>query len=276
MILGLFTTSLGKSSAGQNKDAQTAGGQAAVLEPPAVAGAAPQSTTKPASATTAAAPADASQAAAPKACPQCGSTEPWGISSWCPNCFYHPRLGQMAASLPTPDPEVRQFLPGHVEQQESYLAVLKIIPLWIHVLWIGVIGCFALSAVEMLKLPKFGYERAVFTLVQASLGILAAGAAHVMTFLIAMPSLEKHGPFDLFMKPYDFWRVTKRNLPKGAWRIWMFVWGLTLAFTALVLIGGIRYSAMFETKSGKKKSTWYQTSQFVPGEQRPLHSARMV
>ena len=53
-------------------------------------------------------------------------------------------------------------------------------------------------------------------LVQASLGIIAAAAAHVMTFFIAMPSMEKHGPFDLLMKPFDFWRFTIRRLPTGA------------------------------------------------------------
>src|SRR5262249_23517906 len=150
------------------------------------------STTKPASGATSPAAAEAQPAA--KACPQCGSTEPWGMSSWCPSCFYHPRLGQiqMVAAPPPPDPEVRQFLPGHVEQQESYIAVLKTVPLWIHVLWIGVIGCFLLSALASFRLPKFGYERAVWTLIQAGLGIVAACTAHLMTFFIAMPSLEKH------------------------------------------------------------------------------------
>jgi hypothetical protein len=277
MILGLFATSLGNGSTGNDNSEPSTRGQSAVLESPAATGpnsgapsqsalAALQAAAKTATAATL---ADASKQDA-KACPQCGSTQPWGISSWCPNCFYHPRLGQMAGSLPTPDPEVRQFLPGHVQQQESYIAVLKTIPLWIHVLWIGVVGVLALSALETLKLPKFGYERAVWTVVQASLGIIAAGTAHVMTFFIAMPSMEKHGPFDLLMKPFDFWRFTIRRLPSGAWRLWMFAWGLTAAFSALVLIGGIRYSAMFETKSTKKKGTWYQTSQLAPAERRAI------
>jgi hypothetical protein len=278
MILGLFATALGKGSAAEAKSAPSTSGQAAVLESPAASdsnsGAPSQSALAAlqAAAKTASAAAPAADPSKPeaKACPQCGSTEPWGISSWCPNCFYHPRLGQMAASLPQPDPEVRQFLPGHVAQQESYLEVLKTIPMWIHVLWIGLVGCVVLSAVATLKLPKFGYERAVWTVVQASLGIIVAGTAHVMTFFIAMPSSEKHGPFDLFMKPLDFWRFTKRRLPTGAWRIWMFAWGMTAAFLALVLIGGIRYSAMFETKSTKKKGTWYQTSQIAPGERQAI------
>jgi hypothetical protein len=179
-------------------------------------------------------------------------------------------MGQMVATPPLPDPEVRQFLPGHVAQQESYAALLKTIPFWIHVLWIGVIGFLALSALATLRLPKFGYERAMWTLTQVSLGLMAAAAAHVMTFFIAIPSSEKHGPFDLLIKPLDFWRFTMRRLPSGAWRLWMFAWGLTAAFSALILIGGIRYSTMFETKSTKKKSTWYQTSQIVPAERQAI------
>jgi hypothetical protein len=52
----------------------------------------------------------------------------------------------------------------------------------------------------------------------------------------------------------------------------MFAWGLTAVFSALVLIGGVNYSAIFETKSTKKKSTWYQTSQMAPTE-RQVRSA---
>jgi hypothetical protein len=264
MILGLFTASLGQGSAAKNASERTESGETAVLEPPAASpvSASPSAASMTAPAGAAPPAADGSQPAA-KACPQCGSTEPWGVSSWCPNCFYHPRLGTAVAAPPPPDPEVRQFLPGHVAQQESYLAVLQTIPLWIHVLWLGVVGVFVLSVFETLKLPKFGYSRAVWTVVQATLGILAALAAHVITFFSAIPSMEKHGPFDLFMKPFDFWRTMKRKLPSGAWRIWMFAWGVTAAFTAIVLIGGIRYSAIFEAKS-KKKDGWIKTSQIVP------------
>src|SRR5580698_10789149 len=122
MLVGLFTNVLNKSRGGQSEAGQNESGPGvAVLEPPAE----PSARTSQAPATPAAAapitPTTTSGEAKPERqpCPQCGSTEPWGISSWCPNCFYHPRLGQMAASLPQPDPEVRQFLPGHVADRKS-------------------------------------------------------------------------------------------------------------------------------------------------------------
>jgi hypothetical protein len=272
MIVGLFTSVLGKRSAEENKGgAPSDGGHVAVLDPPAASPApaaqpvsvAQQTPIKVAPGPNATPPADGSKPE-PKACPQCGSTEPWGISSWCPNCFYHPRMGSVVITTPLPDPEVRHLAPGHSHQPATYAAMFQSIPLWAHPLWIGVISIFLLSVYMGLKLPKFGYERALWTLVEAGLGLTAAGTAHVLVFFKTIPNTDKYGPFDLLVKPLDFWRYAAHKLPSGAWRLWMFAWGLTAALSALVLIGGINYSAMFETKSTKKKSTWYQTSQMAP------------
>jgi hypothetical protein len=265
MICGLFTTILGKSGAGENASASSDGGTAmAVLEPPAAsASAVPPAPAAPQAPSKAPATTDAAKPAV-KACPQCGSTEPWGISSWCPNCFYHPRMGQMAAAAPPPDPEVRHLQPGYSHKSESYAELLKSLPLWGHMLWVGTVSIFALSVFMSFKLPQFGPQRAVWTLVQASLGLIAAGTAHVLVFFDAVPVTDKYGPFDLFLKPLDFWRYAIRKLPSKPWRLWMFAWGLTAVLSALVLIGGIRYSVIFETKSTVKKSTWYATPEFMP------------
>jgi hypothetical protein len=276
MIVGLFTSVLGKSSGGKNQSTPSDGGHVAVLDPPAPSPAPAAQPAPVAQHTPAKAAAGAKSATPqgdgpkpePKACPQCGSTEPWGISSWCPNCFYHPRMGSVVITTPAPDPEVRHLAPGHSHQPASYAAMFQSIPLWAHPLWIGVISIFLLSVYMGLKLPKFGYERALWTLVQAGLGLTAAATAHVLVFFKTIPNTDKYGPFDLLMKPLDFWRYAAHKLPSGAWRLWMFAWGLTAAFSALVLIGGVNYSAIFETKSTKKKSTWYQTSQMAPTERR--------
>jgi hypothetical protein len=260
MIAGLFATTFGKGAANETtsgSDTQTEGQSAtAVIEPPAST--APQT-----------AQAAAADPAKPdvKACPQCGSTEPWGISSWCPNCFYHPRMGQMMVAPPPPDPEVRHFMPGHSAAPDSYADMLKAIPAWVHPLWMGVVAIFAMSAMMSLKMP-LGYERAVWTLAQAGIGFIAAGAMHVLVFFKAVPNTDKYGPFDLFLKPLDFWRYAIHKLPTGAWRLWIFAWGLTATLSALVLIGGVNYASIFETKSTKKKSIWYQTPQVAPGERR--------
>jgi hypothetical protein len=278
MLAGLFTSVLEKSGLGQAQggkgtgEPSGSGPAVAVLEPPKAPsaptptgpGVAPASLVKPTTSAGGNTSETGSQPAEVKACPQCGSTAPWGISSWCPNCFYHPRMGMPAPAALRPEPT-----PGAVGEVEpdSFLGALLALPQWAHVLWLGVVAVFVFSVFEATSLPKDSLQRAVWTIVQASLGIIAAGTAHVLVFFQAIPNTDKYGPFDLLFKPFDFWRYAIRRLPAKAWRLWMFCWGLTAAFSALVLIGGVRYSAIFETKS-KKKSTWYQSSQFVPSESR--------
>jgi hypothetical protein len=274
MFCGLFTSVLGKNAAEANKTNQSGSGNAAaVMDPPTAplaSAVALPSPPKPASSTaTGTTSADASKPEA-KACPKCGSTEPWGISSWCPNCFYHPRLGEVVITAPPPDPEVRHLAAGHSQRPEAYAEVLKSVPLWIHMLWVGVVGIFVMSVFMTLKLPKTGYERALWTLAQAGIGLIAAAVAHVLVFFKAIPATDKYGPFDLFVKPLDFWRYALHKMPTGAWRLWLFAWGLTAALSAIVLIGGINYSSIFETKSTKKKSKWYQTSQVLLTERGTL------
>lgn len=268
MLAGLFTNVLKKSSsessaAGQNES----GAGVAVLEPPAAPAVSPEPAKPAAQAGTA--PSTAGETKPERQpCPQCGSTEPWGVSSWCPNCFYHPRLGlpiKPMAPAAAVDHEVE-----HAAHAESYAAVLKSVPLWTHVLWVGVVAVFGISVLMSITLPKFGPQRATWTVLQALIGLVAAGTAHVLVFFNAIPNTDKYGPFDLLFKPLDFWRYAINKLPAKAWRLWLFAWGLTASFSALVLIGGIRYGALFETKSKTKKSTWYQTSQFVPAERRAI------
>jgi hypothetical protein len=267
MLAGLFTSVLAKSGFKLAEDTkgtgETSGSESAVavLEPPAAPAAqTPSGAAKPA-------PASASATQSPsstrQACPQCGSTEPWGISSWCPNCFYHPRMGMPAPAALAPEPE-----PGSVAgEADSFLGALLALPQWAHVLWLGIVAIFAYSVFEGSYLPKDSLQRALWTIIQTSIGIIAAGTAHVLVFFQAVPNTDKYGPFDLLFKPFDFWRYAIHKLPAKAWRLWMFCWGLTAAFSALVLIGGVRYSAMFETKS-KKTGSWYKSSQFVPTESR--------
>ena len=269
MLVGLFTNVLNKSRGGQSEAGQNESGPGvAVLEPPAEPSApASQAPAKPAAAATTTTTPGGEAKPERQPCPQCGSTEPWGISSWCPNCFYHPRLG-----LPiTPVAPAGSGQAGleHGPRAESYMTVLKSLPLWTHVLWVGVMAVFVMSVYVSLTLPKFGPSRAVWTILQTVIGLIAAGTAHVLVFFYAIPNTDKYGPFDIFLKPLDFWRYAIRKMPAKAWRLWLFVWGLTASISALVLIGGVRYSAVFDTKS-KKKSTWYQTSQFVPGERRAI------
>jgi hypothetical protein len=185
--------------------------------------------------------APAKQAASAPACPQCGSTEPRGLASWCPQCFYHPKLG--SALVSDPAPEIGQH---EQASPDTYLGMLKAMPVWVHGLWIGIVVIFIISVAATLLLPPEGPYRMTWTITQAALGLVAAGCAHVIVFLATIPHSDRYGPFDIAMKPLEVWKRTIHKLPADAWRLWQAAWGLTAAFCALTLIGGVPYSAVFE------------------------------
>jgi hypothetical protein len=181
------------------------------------------------------------QAASGKACPKCGSTEPWGLASWCPQCFYYPKLG--SANLPAPEAEAEG---NHQAAPDTYLGMLKSMPQWVHGLWMGLTVVFLVSVAATLLLPVEGPYRCAWTLAQAGLGIAAAACAHVIVFLTTIPHTDRFGPFDIALKPLEIWKPTIRKLPADAWRLWQASWGIAAAFCALTLIGGVPYSAVFE------------------------------
>jgi len=145
--------------------------------------------------------------------------------------------------VPQPEPETdsrQQSAP------DTYLGMLKALPVWVHGLWIGIVVIFIISAAATLLLPAEGPYRMTWTLTQAGLGIVAAGCAHVIVFLATIPHTDRYGPFDIAMKPLEVWKRTIHKLPADAWRLWQAAWGLTAAFCALTMIGGVPYSAVFE------------------------------
>jgi hypothetical protein len=178
-----------------------------------------------------------------KTCPQCGVTENWGLASWCPSCFYYPKLGAAAAATTTPAPETSE---AHQPVPDTYLGVLKAMPVWMHGLWIGIVVIFIISVTATLLLPESGPYRYMWTIVQTLLGLIAAGSAHVVVFLATIPHTDRYGPFDIFLKPIEVWKRTINKLPTDTGRLWQAAWGITAAFCALTLIGGIPYGAVFE------------------------------
>jgi hypothetical protein len=51
---------------------------------------------------------------------------------------------------------------------------------------------------------------------------------------------------DAVIHPVETWKPTIQELPHTARRIWLGVWGVTCAICAVIVIGGIRYSALVD------------------------------
>lgn len=173
-------------------------------------------------------------------CPQCGSKESWGVSPWCPTCFYHPKMGSVVEHAP---PTEQQAAPSTAD---TYLGMLQAVPNWARILYAGVIAIFVTTLTAAVALPADGPYRLIWTVVQAVVGVVAVGVAQVTVFLSTVPNSDRYGPFDVVLKPCEIWKSTIRDLPADAWRLWQVAWGLTATMSSLVLIGGIRYSAVFE------------------------------
>jgi hypothetical protein len=173
-------------------------------------------------------------------CPQCGSKESWGVSPWCPNCFYHPKMGSVIEHAP---PAAPQAAPTAAD---TYLGMLQAVPNWARILYAGVIAIFVATLTAAVALPADGPSRLIWTIAEAVVGVVAVGVAQVTVFLSTVPNSDRYGPFDVVLKPCEIWKSTIRDLPADAWRLWQVAWGLTASLSSLVLIGGIRYSAVFE------------------------------
>jgi hypothetical protein len=189
----------------------------------------------------------AKRAAVPKpgeACPDCGSKTPWGGQTWCPDCGYYPRLNTRLA------PEVSSP-PAENPQPAGLLAAT---PQWAWALGGGVLAIAALSAVVGQSLPEEGSARMWWSLGQVAVCVIALGVAHGSAFVKALAFSTKFGPFDFLMKPIGIWQPALRELPEGAWRLWCGSWGLAGIASALVLVGGLRYSALFDDWGFKQRA----------------------
>lgn len=174
-----------------------------------------------------------------EACPNCGSSERWGLSPWCPHCFYYPKLD--AVMIPEGETDAL-YDSAHDRNPADFDSV----PMWARILGAGVMVIFLASMAAAVLLPAEDPIREYWTLTQAGLGLLAAGMAHILAFLNAVPQTDRFEPFDIVVHPFEVWGPTVVGLPKRAWRLWQAVWGLTAALWALTLIGGVQYSAIFE------------------------------
>lgn len=173
-------------------------------------------------------------------CPRCGTAVDWNDTEWCLQCGYFPRYeGEIEPSAAPRDP-VKAGLPW--EEDVSF----RLAP-WAVVLATGVFGIFVASGYIGYAYSANAHFRAWWTLSQIFTGTAAVTIAHFTAFFFAsIVNGEKVGVMDWLMKPIYIWFSTFTVLPKRAWSVWLAGWGMTSVFAAMALIGGVRYSAIFD------------------------------
>lgn len=172
-------------------------------------------------------------------CPECGSVEPWGEASWCPNCGYYPVLNRAVESANE----------GSAIAEEEERVVdhwWEAVPEWVWPLIIGGVGIVVASLIGRLMLNHRPGILAIWGGVQIITGYAIFFTAHLGAYMTASAKDTTLGPFDVFMKPREIWRYTIAKLPDTSRRVYCGAWGLTAAMAAKALLGGLDLSSITE------------------------------
>lgn len=188
---------------------------------------------------TPATPATSSPAQPAAGCPKCGNLDSWGTASWCPQCGYYPRLGTCVA----PDASTGAAREGEAAPS-TYLEALSRLPKWAYVLAAGVVAIFVESVAARVVTPDDSLARSLWSLAQLAIGGGTFIVMHTYAFLRAGMKSDRLNYFDIIIHPIDVWRPSFQELPVSARRIWAGTWGFMAAVCAMLIIGGIRYSAL--------------------------------
>lgn len=178
-------------------------------------------------------------------CPRCHTTQPWGESSWCPNCAYYPVVdgatggsSSWADALPEPDAPEEEF---------DDRGALQSIPLWFWGMLGGVVAITAFSVAVRLMLPDEDSPRGLIALIQLSIGLISMLTAHIVASKNALQNDRRLNLNDVALAWFNIWQPTIAKLPETCRRVQAMAWGGFAVLTAVTVIGGIDYSAPFRT-----------------------------
>jgi hypothetical protein len=169
-------------------------------------------------------------------CPHCGDTRPWGLASWCPRCGYYPAIGKCVAV--TPEDETAQSTEAP--------PLWTLIPAWGWVLGGGVVAIAAVSLLGRLITPPNSWARTNWSVAELLIGAGLLLAGHGWSYMVTIMKSAQTGLLDFVMKPFTIWSVTFQQLPKSARRVWLGGWGIATMVCAMTIVGGLRFSAIFD------------------------------
>ncbi|APZ93057.1 hypothetical protein [Fuerstiella marisgermanici] len=183
-------------------------------------------------------------------CPKCHSTESWGESSWCPKCNYYPTVDNGVAdgrSWADDLPDLPE------EEQLDNRSALQSIPVWFWVMLGGVSVITIFSVTIRTVYPREDSPRGLIALAQLVLGAITMLIAHLCAARFALKNDRRLNFNDVILCWFNIWQPTIARLPATCKRVQAMVCGMVAVFTAVMIIGGIDYSAPFRTDASPKK-----------------------
>ena len=165
-------------------------------------------------------------------CANCGMDEPWGLSSWCPECGYYPKLGRAITPVE---------MEAEGESEESLLS-----PELSRTLLVAMGGCFLLAAVSIavrLTVPDAA-PRGQWALVQLIAGGMIFLIAHVRAYALAVQKVDNLPPSSFFFEPAKIWTQIFKILPDRRGTFYAGLWGFLAAALAFGVIG-LDWAGMF-------------------------------
>tara|TARA_R110002111_G_scaffold255157_1_gene321258 strand:- start:45807 stop:46943 length:1137 start_codon:yes stop_codon:yes gene_type:complete len=176
------------------------------------------------------------KAQAKPTCSECGTYEPWGLSSWCPQCGFYPKLGKCVGQTHNQSQAAANLQPQ---------TIWELIPAWGWVLAIGTLAAIGLSVGGRFYCADPA-ELCLWTLTQATVGVILFLTGHVVVYLNAVSKSFEFGMMSIFLTPVKIWGPTIRRFPRGAWKLDLAVWGLTLVVGAFAIVGGFEFNSLFK------------------------------
>lgn len=164
-------------------------------------------------------------------CPKCEARTFTKGAEWCSACGWYPRLGFYVE----PDPIVTG------ETQTGPKPWYREIPLWAWKLGAGLVVLGIVALVGRVITEDGSTARMVWALAMFVGGLLAVVVTHVMAYVTAIFDDAQLGPLDFVIRPLSVWASTLRRFPETFRRVAAAGWGLSSAFLAMAVVGGLPY-----------------------------------
>ena len=126
-------------------------------------------------------------------------------------------------------------------------------PAWTKILCTGILAIVVESIFISVATSADSLVRSVWGVLQFVMGLGVFLMFHTISAAKASMTNNRIGFLDALLHPVEAWRPTVDGLPQTARRIWLAAWGFTAAICAMVIVGGIRYSALVDDWGFRKR-----------------------